>query len=936
MPLGLSGGWQFSPQISVSTRPLEYVGEKVSLFTDEAVNTHLRDHVLALSQGMFGDQINRQIAVKRVVDTLQPLARNDPDSWVAKQIAGGAELRDAVRRALQAPDQQRVTGILSEALQRSDRILEGWTLNHPFLRDKIVRHLPELRPVDETAKSITQGSIYTDPSGNPVDLSDASIKTVQQLYNDPDLPTYKKFVDEKPKILAEYDTESTGMLNTLNALRAVKGEPPLPQITDTTWGQALQYFDRNASIPEKEKLNAFLKKWGMPSSTKAADAYARRLMTELRKDLAKKYNLTPQDKTWLDQTLNKYDFAMSLFREQALMTPRYTFANLLDMSIRTPLGGSDMPNLKISVVDDLKRWGASLPETIQADYNRSGQPTEFRGIIAPDLDTNPISGSKQFVNQLVTDPDFRKRVGDQSAWSKVPVVGPVVAPTSAFNRWFNLALDSSFREAGLRTRFYKHMRDQVIPQVGQEIERLGGKAAKDAYDDLVKTADGGPIHPDEIVTALTGVGVDPRLASRIAGIWHDGVTEGLKLGEEFANRLHIDYSDTRVIDEKLQLRRMLTFHMWATRNIPFYLTALSQNPWLIRSALTFDELTEEQREEMGLSTSYRWKIPIQGAIPNFFANIVGPNNIWMVNPMVMFSIFDQAKPRFEDPEAGPVEQLMNTLAKGGMALSPGISIPLNWLGYSGTPEPQRFMRMSGPIRDATGIDLEGPTQAIQRGIRNRFSGALPGSEFVPGYTQSGDVFKDYAIQKRISELSYLETGKINQPAYQQAMGDPTSPIYQRALADVNQLMRTRSMVGLVSPFPTSLVNETEIAAKQAKTAQYQPTEEDITNVQARIFPHLSREQVRQEIRYALADVAESENNVGNLYRNVRFGDSRETEIRAAQATLRVYGGFASPEMKAAIFQRYPWYEAYDSWRRGLPKEADTSVNRFLSTGRSLN
>src|SRR5690348_8495105 len=73
-----------------------------------------------------------------------------------------------------------------------------------------------------------------------------------------------------------------------------------------------------------------------------------------------------------------------------------------------------------------------------------------------------------------------------------------------------------------------------------------------------------------------------QLGQTMAGYWQQGLDEATRYGVDFTNEVFYKFADERQIEQLLHLKGWMPFHVWATRNIPFYAATLAQNPWLVR------------------------------------------------------------------------------------------------------------------------------------------------------------------------------------------------------------------------------------------------------------------------------------------------------------------------------------------------------------------
>jgi hypothetical protein len=423
----------------------------------------------------------------------------------------------------------------------------------------------------------------------------------------------------------------------------------------------------------------------------------------------------------------------------------------------------------------------------------------------------------------------------------------------------------------------------------------------------------------EVAQVLRDEGVSPELSEQLGALWHRNLEEASLAGEEAARRVHYDFLDERNIEQWTKVRAWAPFHFWATRNLPYYLQTMAHNPWMLRLWHDYHSLSDREREESGLTARFADTIPwLRGGDP-LTTLLFGPGRVYF-NPLVVMSIEDQLKPIGEDRDLSALGKLANVAGKVGLSPAPWVSIPLTIVGAYGEVEPGNVLRLTGLVNSAlssdliagTPIDIEGPIKGTARAAQKR---PAPTSEAtLGGMPFGGSEATDYAIAKKLAELSIERTGRPNHPDYVAAMANPASPLYRQAQALVRGDYARQQALGFVSPVPTRNLPPTEEAIRQ-RTADLRSLYGDQNG---QLPPQLTR---------ALAQTGD----LATGYWRAQ-SDPRVARINAGLAQPRgsyspgVFGELARLREQA----QHPETQRYLAWLRSLPPGvADRSPADFI-------
>ena len=406
--------------------------------------------------------------------------------------------------------------------------------------------------------------------------------------------------------------------------------------------------------------------------------------------------------------------------------------------------------------------------------------------------------------------------------------------------------------------------------------------------------------PKTIVAAVLSVLPGERLLARQLGFaWMDQIERGVRFGLEETNRVNYDYLRRTVGDQILSF--FFKYHFWASRNLPFYLEEFLRHRAVYLTWLRWLRLVGEEKRE--------GKRPgrVGAAVKVWDGILFGQHLQAYLDLWDLISVASQVTP---DEVFGQTLYDQLTQAVGHFGTSPNFDIALlaSLLGYDTRPSLPSPAGWLTQTTRSLGIGEWGPAGSLVRGVRSRTSGVLPGSRKIDETTISGDPILDRLIWRELIILAVERTGQADNPRYQAALATPDDPLYQEAKARVLARLRLEGLASEVSPLRLSLESGEE---QQLREAQARAGWSDL--------PWDAR---RPLVAYG-----------SPLAWSVFLPqDGREAQIRSAQAllTLARIKGMASEVDQADLLNRYPWYGAYEVWRRSRPVGADRSVGTFLS------
>jgi hypothetical protein len=612
-----------------------------------------------------------------------------------------------------------------------------------------------------------------------------------------------------------------------------------------------------------------------------ADAYFTEMANELKVNVFK----TPNNPI-ARYLLNLRQAWMDL----ALTSVRYHTANALDMSVKSLVEGYG-PVIGKSAWDLARRWEVIPPQYVVNNRN-----------------TAAIGG------QFLTSAEFG--AGNRSAAISEVIPG---APGRAIGKVTNLnkdiahTMESAFRTYAWAGELRRRLRE-VKPILEREVIKQLGPTNGATVNSMLKAmdVDFGPTKLREIVMAQGGT---PEQAASLGAMWQRSINAASVEGAKASNLVHFNYLDERNIEVALKVRYWAPFYYWGSRNLPYFIQTMAQHPWIARLWAAYSEMSEEELKNEGLPRRFQGKTHMA-----FLDGLFGPFKVY-ANPMVAFSIADQLRPQSEDYDATPLGKLIGRTRRIGLSLAPWVDIPLGMSGiYGPDQEPPNVVRQTGLINKAvsaaTGVpfDIEAPFKSVVRKLSG--SPEPTSKQTIFGIPSGGDSYLDYQVAKRLAEMSLERTGRANSLEYLQAAGNPNHPLYKEALRDVQARLLMQEIYGFTSPFPMTLLPDTEAYVRQRNA--------DIRKAMEGIPAPGQRAIWRELVRSGDPATAYWE----------ATSDPRALQLNRAIAEYNsIIPDALGIVQRRRVLQSNPLLETYFDWLKTLPEGADRSVEAFIASSR---
>lgn len=566
---------------------------------------------------------------------------------------------------------------------------------------------------------------------------------------------------------------------------------------------------------------------------------------------------------------------MKGWREQALLSPKRHLQDIGDIYVRTLINRIPLRRPRSAM-----RFAEKLGITPPADvYTKGSEAFDMAGL--PDESV----------------------LGRMPGW-----LGKVGGGVSDFSKTLSRETENTARVSAWAHRTRTYMSESIGPAYRQELRRvLGDEAAERVYKDIELNEF--EVSAVDISTRIRQVGGSEDAAAELGTIWNRGIAEASSEGSKLAKDNFFDYTMRTNIEEKFKFHYWLPFHYWATRNIPYYIETFAEHPNLMKLWDKYNRISEEYKEEGGLSAKMNGMMPLAIPIP-FVETLFGANGAVYLNPFVMLSIADQLKGRHVPNDSTPAGELLTYAGMVGLAPAPWVSIPLTTLGvYGEDANASRLLRHSTIARDALNLlpgdqnyDIERPYVAGQRFFQEALWGDMPDP-------MTTDFYTDRALTARIAEMSIEETGQANHPDYIIAMADKESPIFKRAFEDIQRRNLVNSLIGFILPFPNTYVSDTEADIR------------------------LARKQLGEEYDGLIPSSVwqQKSNDVAMGYSSSGKGTDARM-INAGYAMMNSGNPFYKLGNRQAAYTAFPEMALYSQWLNTRPKGfADRSVDAYLKS-----
>lgn len=856
---------QFAP--GVNPRP-DLEPTQVRNYQKSAYVSPLTESIVRIADQLRDPRITDD-AIASVESALAPVMEANKAQLSALNFVANGKVREHIERALVETDPVKKNAAIADAVNQLNLTWSAFGVEHPVMG----RILKGLGVEDKNPIGVRR-SVGRTFHGNR--NLDTHVQLLQEAGS----------MEEVQKFQADYDN----FVNTVNEVvtkyipDAVKKGEDSVTIHDVI--RALDHVDEK----EATRLRKFMDEYDLPTSLDLADNLTSKTLKQIQREgiadafhrtLMKELGVKAPARNAFTKQLGKIPNG---WREQALLSVRYHAQNVLDMTLKSIVYGINPLRGSQSAITLSERLGIDVPDAVRVYDLRS---------------------------EIYT-PEFSQQ-GTPSVLGGIPVAGRVLGPIVDFNRSIARGMEDTFRMAAWAATLRDFMRESFMPNYLGELSRIE-RAYKVDLSDVRRVLDerGGEIGEEELYNLVLSKTGDVRSAREASVIWGRGLDEASDAGIKRANDVHFDFMDERVVEEKFMIRNWAPFHFWATRNVPFYLQTMTQNPEMLRAWQTYDQISDDERKRMGLTARFMNTLPgpdvpvLSPILEVFF----GEGTAYF-NPLVVMSLADQFKPRYVGEDTPLIGRGLEEAGRVGLAPAPWINVGLSAVGtYGADAEAPNFLRHGRLAEVLTGVDVEQPIQDVHNKILETVTGQ-------PKHTLTGDPYMDYQLAKRIKEMSVEETGEANNPAYVQAIADPDSEIFQRALADVQKQRLGNEVMGLFNPFPTKYLTDTEATIRQSASG--------LGNVD--YTPELTR---------TLGEQGHLSTALWGTSNDLRQ-DQISAGFAAGEAERSTEGGpVIHPSIQRVLGQkatgtdeRFPWFHRYLAWRQTQPQGADLSIERFL-------
>lgn len=794
-----------------------------------------------------------------IAKILDPMARQNAAYFSNLELYQNPEVEELLVEA--ALDPARAPELVNQALERLGATMGAFGGRHPWMQ-KFGDFLPE--------RSLPIGTVK--PSNSTGRLKRPTSRMLEQDHEKWMEVVNTGGVREK---VQEYLTDIVRIEEIFRTVR--QAHPLFKRSENLTWRDVTEAIEKGWVGEDDEELIDLLRKWDLPTKEleqtggklnkshvnarqlKLQEAIVDAWEKETRKALGMK---GPRQ----DVFSKSFHWLTSAWREQALLSVANFVANNLDMVVRSALHGIN-------------------PFITEESAFRFAQDIGHENI--------PASLRPQMHAAFSLDDD-----ASRSALGKIPILGRVLDPLVQFNWSLLNWQDSTGRMATWKHGASEYLTKEVKPRFMQEVKRrakaqgMTDQALGSVTEELNKA--GIRFNDRQVRDLIRTRGGSDALADELAQVWRQGTMEASAHGEKLALDIQLDFLDERELERVLHLRTWLPFHTWATRNIPFYLQTAVHNPWLVRAWYHYNQLTEEQQEQMGTTKSFQDKILAPDRAQAFLSLFLGPGTHFF-NPLVVMSVTAQFKDPFLPDDAPATARALNLLGRVGIRPAPWIDLPLNVLGAYGDVEPFGLWRHGDAFAGITGIDAK-PTVRLVNTLRQLFPWNARHE------TLSGSALKDYLINKQIRLLAISETGDADSPAYVAAMASPDSAIYQRAEELVRQEQTRRGLYSLLVPVPHARLDDQEREIRQ-------------------VAP---RGELSAAARATLRELDHPGAGLSGIP-----DDRRDAEIDAGFALTEGLP-FDSPA-RTPVLQAFPAFADYLTWLKSRPKGAPRGVRDYLAS-----
>jgi hypothetical protein len=764
--------------------------------------------------------------VPEVEAMIKSVLPTNPDKFSARWMWQDATVREHLHRALTAATPAEARDATAAMFHAMNMKNSAFGVMHPALfrfLDKVLPH---------TANTVDKGlpKVFENNAVGNAIVSDNEVETMARLMADPEIAAFQKTYEEDISKVSTVLDKYAGApaLDDYTTARQLHDAIDKKIITDPKDITIVKKFLKDYDMTEEaaEKVAAKGVKNRLDTAKRGLDtfsvqeAYLEKLIDKHWRIQAKTLNID------LNKTHGAFMKSLSwipkAWREQALLSPRYHLANVMDMTVKSLIHG----------VNPIHNMGAK--DFAQHELEMSSLPM---GVFVHDdtRDLGQIGQLDEFLGQ-----------GSTTAVGAIPGIGVPADKVVRFNRAFARGSENAFRQWAWHNQV-KDTLHAFRPQFDTEVRRLmPGAAGANLIADMDKMGqgfrrtEGISFGPNKIREMALQRGADDSAANELLNTWKNAIDQASIDGVAMSNKVHFDFEKTYAIEDKLMLRKFLPFHFFATRNLPFYLETLAAHPEVVNAWQAYQDVSEQDRINMGLPSKYKGYIPVGDG---FLHGIFGPGQMFF-NPSSLLSIADQGKniskltegdPYAETSMRARVGSVLDRASGIGAGPAPWVQIPLSALGFYGAKdETLPILRLSSVVQAATGrnalSDLVG-FKGLNKGkgydlgeerVRHGIDAirSLPiigtGKKVV---TKSGSAYRDNQIVNRLAELSRAniqqagvgENSKEAQDirdAFTQASKDgPGNPLWDEAESYVRSSQNGMALQAFVNPLPAKVATD---------------------------------------------------------------------------------------------------------------------------------
>ena len=610
------------------------------------------------------------------------------------------------------------------------------------------------------------------------------------------------------------------------------------------------------------------------------------------------------------------------WREQALISPRYHLANVMDMTVKSAFNGVNPVKPAGAARDQVSRWGMELDPRIFVGREQ----TDLQGLLRRQQGPQ---GPNIYGNATSIQPNMPE-FADMADRSALP---GVLGKISKWNRRLARASENSFREAA----YVQGMRDHltlVRPRFDNLVRETMGNTAptQRILNDLNLMGNGRTSNlgidfsAEDVRRVALHRGATTEQADAIATMWGRQLDEASTAGVQMSNNIHFAMNKEYKIEERLKLRGWMPFHFFATRNLPFYLETLATHPPMLDVIETYYDLSDEERNGLGLSGQSRLggMVPLPSPLNDLMETVFGPGKIFF-NPMVLISFMDQTKNFGRAFQENPYEtgddlsgrerigQNVERLGSVGLSLAPWIQIPASALGFFGEDdETMPVLRHSQLIQGLSG----GRTSLGEDTFRGLVDEVREVTTQTTRDTKTGSAYKDNQIVNLLAEWSVKNTGGPQHPDYIAASEEgPGNELWDRAQKEVERRMFRQNALGMVVPVPMKGVSDVGQAVAR--------TEQGLG-----ITPEFKANDANDPVMDALV----RQGNLATTYRGYDRTYARDLKGSGGANSgpnETSWGGDVWGPTMPAPFNNKKLHQAYTRWKGNQPEKSDTSPLSFL-------